>query len=98
MERGFDVDRGSVFRGWLKLPLSYGLAGETVEAIVDAAEDAHVTNGTVGADHRVKDHRAGDVFAHELQRVGGIDFARHGGLGKIGGGVRIVIVWAAAGI
>ena len=81
MERGLDIDRAAVFRGGMKLPLRYCLAGEMVETVVDATKDAHAADRTVGADDSVEDHRTSDIFAHELYRVGGINFAGRGRLG-----------------
>ena len=66
MERRFYIDRRAVFRGGMKLPLRYRLAGKPIEAVVHAAQHAHVADSAVGADDCVKDHRAGDVLAHEL--------------------------------
>src|SRR5579864_7546029 len=95
LECGLHIDGGAIFHGGLELPLRDCLTGELVEAVVDTADDAHVVDSAVGANDRVEDHGAGDVLAHELSRVGRIDFARGSRLGKIsGGGVRVVIFGA----
>ena len=81
LEGGFHVNRGPVFHGRVKLPLGYGLGRELVEAVVDAAQDAHVADCTVSVDDGIEYYRARYVFAHELYRVAGIDLAGGGGLG-----------------
>ena len=83
LERGLDVDGRAIFHGGLELPFRNCLAGELVEAVVNAAENTHVADGAIGVDDRVEDHGSGYVLAHELQRVGGINFSRGGGLGEI---------------
>ena len=93
MECRLDVDWRAVFHGRLEFPLRYRLAGESVEAVVDAAQNAHVADGAIGVDDGVQNYRATDVFAHELQRISGIDFSRGGGLREFSGrGAHVVIV------
>ena len=83
LEGGLDVYGRAIFHSGLELPSRDGLAGVVVEAVVDPTQYAHVAHGAVGADDRVEDHGAGDVLAHELRRIGRIDFAGGGGLGEI---------------
>jgi hypothetical protein len=83
LEGCLDVDRGTVFHGGLELPLRYRLAGKLVEAVVDAAEDADIPHRAILVDNCVEDHRAGDILAHELQGIFGINFAGGHGLGEI---------------
>src|SRR5579864_6272267 len=83
LEGGFYVDGSAVFCGGLELPARDGLAGEAVQAVVDAAEDSDVAYGAVGVNHGVEDDRAGDILAHDLEGIGGIDFAHHCGGGEV---------------
>jgi hypothetical protein len=93
LERRLDVNRRAILDGGLKLPLRDRLAGEPVEAIVGAAQDAHIAHGSIGVNDRVKDHRSADILPHQLQRVRRIDFANRGGLRKLSRGrVRVAIV------
>ena len=93
MERRFDLDWRAVFHGRLEFPLRDRLAGESVEAVVDAAQNAHVADSAIGVDDGVQNYRATDVFVHEFERVSWIDFSRGGGLREFcGRGARVVIV------
>src|SRR5271166_4612699 len=75
-ESGFDRDGGAVFRGGLKLPLGDGVAGESVQTIIHAAQHAYRAYRAVGEDDGVKDDSASYILLHQLQWIRRVHFAR----------------------
>src|SRR5581483_3686272 len=72
----FHIDRGAILQRWFELPLRNRLAGKSVQTIVHSSQDTHISDGSVGMDDSIKNYSAGNVLAHELDRVSGIHLAR----------------------
>src|SRR5207244_2970573 len=66
LKGGLYVDGRAVLGGGIELPSGKGLAGELVQAIVDAAQNPDISYPAVSVNHCVKNYYPGDILAHQL--------------------------------